>query len=211
MGYNYQDASRESQQEYFGRANVSRMNIEEREKTILLQKLSDREKRIAELERKLEQTEKDLTDYQFNYPKIKDLEKENGKLLQRIIQLEKDVTENESDCSMCDFPKLKQDLEKENAELKEQLEKETVQRIYNLNKSIEWKEKHRRLKKENAELKKRNGELAGQKANLERWFGEAKDIIRNLLSVLGSFLYDITEMSEFAQKTIKQAENFLKE
>jgi hypothetical protein len=39
-----------------------------------------REKRIAELERKLEQTEKDLTDYQFNYPKIKDLEKENAEL-----------------------------------------------------------------------------------------------------------------------------------
>ena len=76
-----------------------------------------REKRIADLERKLEQTEKDLTDYQFNYPKIKDLEKENGKLLQRIIQLEKDVTENESDCSMCNFPKLKQDLEKEKCEL----------------------------------------------------------------------------------------------
>ena len=39
-----------------------------------------REKRIAELEQKLEQTEKDLTDYQFNYPKIKDLEKENAEL-----------------------------------------------------------------------------------------------------------------------------------
>lgn len=57
MGYNYQDASRESQQEYFGRANVSRMNIEEREKTILLQKLSDREKRIAELKADLNEKE----------------------------------------------------------------------------------------------------------------------------------------------------------
>ena len=55
---------------------------------------------------------------------IAELEKEaeeNGKLLQRIVQLEKDVIENESNCSMCDFPKLKQDLEKENAELKERL------------------------------------------------------------------------------------------
>lgn len=43
-----------------------------------------REKRIAELERKLEQTEKDLTDYQFNYPKIKDLEKENTELKTRV-------------------------------------------------------------------------------------------------------------------------------
>lgn len=40
----------ETQQEYFGRANASRMSVEEREKTILLQQLSDREKRIAELE-----------------------------------------------------------------------------------------------------------------------------------------------------------------
>lgn len=37
--------------------------------------------------------------------------------------------------------------------------------------------------KENAELKKRNGELAGQKASLQRWLGEAKDLIRNLLRV----------------------------
>ena len=34
----------------------------------------------VELERKLEQAEKDLADYQFNYPKIKELEKENAEL-----------------------------------------------------------------------------------------------------------------------------------
>ena len=34
----------------------------------------------VELERKLEQTEKDLADYQFNYPTIKELEKENAEL-----------------------------------------------------------------------------------------------------------------------------------
>ena len=39
-----------------------------------------REERIVELERKLEQTEKDLADYQFNYPTIKDLEKKNAEL-----------------------------------------------------------------------------------------------------------------------------------
>jgi predicted nuclease with TOPRIM domain len=39
------------------------------------------------------------------------------------------------------------------------------------------------LEEENAELKKRNGELAGQKASLERWFGEAKGIIRNIIRV----------------------------
>lgn len=34
----------------------------------------------VELEQRLEQTEKDLADYQFNYPKIKELEKENAEL-----------------------------------------------------------------------------------------------------------------------------------
>ena len=51
--------------------------------------------------------------------KIVELEEENGKLLQRIKQLEKDVIENESECSMCDFPKLKQDLEKQIKQAKE--------------------------------------------------------------------------------------------
>lgn len=39
-----------------------------------------REKRIEELEQKLEQTEKDLADYQFNYPSIKELSKENAEI-----------------------------------------------------------------------------------------------------------------------------------
>lgn len=38
------------------------------------------QKRIEELEQKLEQTEKDLADYQFNYPSIKELSKENAEL-----------------------------------------------------------------------------------------------------------------------------------
>lgn len=55
-----------------------------------------KEKRIEELEQKLEQTEKDLADYQFNYPTIKEL--------------------TEGTC----FAHLKS-LEQENAELKEKL------------------------------------------------------------------------------------------
>ena len=47
-----------------------------------------REKRIAKLEQKLEQTEKDLADYQFNYPTIKELEKENAELKQKLKALE---------------------------------------------------------------------------------------------------------------------------
>lgn len=38
------------------------------------------QKDVAELERKLEQAEKDLLDYQFNYPTIKELQKENAEL-----------------------------------------------------------------------------------------------------------------------------------
>lgn len=43
-----------------------------------------REKQIEELERKLEQTEKDLADYQFNYPTIKELQKENAELKEKL-------------------------------------------------------------------------------------------------------------------------------
>ena len=39
--------------------------------------IEGRDIKIKELEQKLEQTEKDLADYQFNYPTIKELEKEN--------------------------------------------------------------------------------------------------------------------------------------
>ena len=42
------------------------------------------ENRIAELKRKLEQTEKDLADYQFNYPTIKVLQKENAELKEKV-------------------------------------------------------------------------------------------------------------------------------
>ena len=46
-----------------------------------------REKQIAELEQKLEQTEKDLADYQFNYPTIKELQKENADLKEEINKI----------------------------------------------------------------------------------------------------------------------------
>ena len=48
------------------------------------------EKKIEELEQKLEQTEKDLADYQFNYPTIKELEQEKRLLGERCTQLLKD-------------------------------------------------------------------------------------------------------------------------
>ena len=51
------------------------------------------------------------------------------------------------------------------------------------------------LKKENAELKNRNSELASQKASLERWYGEAKELIEELsssLSVVGDLFMKIS-------------------
>ena len=42
------------------------------------------------------------------------------------------------------------------------------------------------LEKENAELKNRNSELAGQKASLERWYGEAKEIIKKFLEFVNN-------------------------
>lgn len=44
------------------------------------------EKKIEDLEQKLEQTEKDLADYLFNYPTIKELEKENAEKIEQAEQ-----------------------------------------------------------------------------------------------------------------------------
>lgn len=76
-----------------------------------------REKRIIELEQKLEQTEKDLAEYQFNYPTIKELEKgceETQELLDKQIE-------------------ATYKLDKKNAELEQQIEKIKT----NLNDAIE--------------------------------------------------------------------------
>ena len=48
------------------------------------EQLTKKDKQIAELEQKLEQTEKDLADYQFNYPTIKELQEENEKLKEKL-------------------------------------------------------------------------------------------------------------------------------
>lgn len=58
---------------------------------------------------------------------------------------------------------------------------------------------------ENNALKKRNSELAGQKASLGRWLGEAKKIIGNLYAICKDNHYP--DSSVF----MEQAEQFLKE
>lgn len=75
-----------------------------------------------------------------------------------------------------------------------------------IDKSFEPFQLHiKELKEENAKLKERNSELAGQKASLERWFSEAKAIIRKY--------YNCGDPScEYSYEDIdKQAEQFLKE
>lgn len=119
-----------------------------------------REKRIADLERKLEQTEKDLIDYQFNYPKIKDLEKENALLKGRNKGFEQQVMglliKYEEVYKR--FPDLKsamdkaQTILKENAELKE-INTHTLSQL-NLDNG-ELIIENEQLRKENAELKEK--------------------------------------------------------
>jgi predicted nucleic acid-binding Zn-ribbon protein len=84
------------------------------------------EKENAELERKLEQTEKDLADYQFNYPTIKELQKELDYQKQARSIAENAVV----------------DLTKENTELKEELKdanKKVVHIACNQNKDLKRK------------------------------------------------------------------------
>ena len=49
--------------------------------------IEGRDVKIKELEQRLEQTEKDLADYQFNFPTIKELEKENEELKAQIEKM----------------------------------------------------------------------------------------------------------------------------
>ena len=69
------------------------------------------------------------------------------------------------------------------------------------------------LEKENVELKNRNSELAGQKASLERWYGEAKEILTKLLEEEKNNMYWVMNGSDKSSyyEVRKQAEQFLKE
>lgn len=55
----------------------------------------------------------------------------------------------------------------------------------------------------NESLRQRNAELAGQKASLERWLGEAKAIIKELIYADGRF-------ADSYPKLINKAEQFLR-
>ena len=103
-------------------------------KTGYLAGAEPREKRIAELEA----TNKRISDECHKL--VDSLEKIQSKNAELKARVEKRDT---------DILTLKGLTERQRIKF----EKETTQRIYNFNKSIEWKEKHRVLKKENAKLK----------------------------------------------------------
>ena len=93
-------------------------------------KLVDESKK--ELEQKLEQTEKDLADYQFNYPTIKELEKENADLkkrlafaraeFQRQYKENTELRDNYDQFKASAIPEIER-LQKEHTELKDELVK----------------------------------------------------------------------------------------
>ena len=67
-----------------------------------------------------------------------------------------------------------------------------------------------KLRKENSTLKFRNSELAGQKASLERWFGEAKKIIKEFMRIsvasVEEFEPEFTELIGQADELLKECE-----
>ena len=98
----------------------------------------------AELERKLEQTEKDLADYQFNYPTIKKLEKENTDLRDNYDQF-KAIAE----------PVIER-LKNENAELKAELkaiDEAAADARKHITESFRNKKSYWELEKDNIELR----------------------------------------------------------
>ena len=82
-----------------------------------------REKRIEELEQKLEQTEKDLADYQFNYPTIKELQKENAELKDELKSLRESIKDYGAGCYENGLRNGKRKLEEQLTKAKELLKR----------------------------------------------------------------------------------------
>lgn len=153
-----------------------------------------REKRIEELERKLEQTEKDLADYQFNYPTIKELEKENAELKNKLTEK---VTLESLDVVSAKM----NDLEKENSELKRN--KKTVVHLADC---LEEK-----MKERVEELETRCNELFLQNNEFAEHLTKAKEIIKILLQYDRGQFFDNRIIYEKYMRTRGDAEQFLKE
>ena len=145
------------------------------------------EKRIEDLEQKLEQTEKDLADYQFNYPTIKELQKENK-------------------------------------ELKEQGDKwfvfETEAGNWGMDKATQYTvDRHNYFYGTKEECQKWGVEhkikdYTGHKYcydRLDNQLTKAKEIIKDQKELLDRVLSGAETLSDFAQNTLRKAEQFIKE
>lgn len=181
-------------------------------------------KEIVELEQKLEQTEKDLTDYQFNYPTIKELEKEN-----KHLKEEMEIMTNF--CGAC-----KKKHEEENNKLLDIINGQDV-KIADLEKQVKYYEQQLSAmekgvcdvckvkdadyyEKQIADLEKKLKESEHNKKTVvhlsdcvsdiqDKQIEQAKEIIKNLL-ILKDDHFGNTKM-EWRVEVTEQAEQFLKE
>ena len=143
----------------------------------------EQEKRIAELEQKLEQTEKDLADYQFNYPTIKELTQTNNNLLDVI---------NNQDVKIAD---LEQDLKHKKIAIQTR-----NKRIADLEKKVKELEK---------ELAKMTSIAEHQQdCNMKRYFKleQAKELLKEFIA----WFTDQTESNNW-KLVVEQAEQFIGE
>jgi predicted nucleic acid-binding Zn-ribbon protein len=157
-----------------------------------------------ELEEKLEQTEKALADYQFNYPSIKELEQENAALKNEIVNL-KGVIESLSE--------QRDGLEKEKCELlgiiqgKDKTIKD-MQDNYDGYKAVAEPEIER-LKKECGKVQDWTSEYYELENLMNNKVAEAKEIIKGLLCLKSTISSAQDAENRFSVR--EKAEEFLKE
>ena len=134
------------------------------------------------------------TMYEYREKEIQDFKETNHELAETCIERKKRIAELEEKISVLLSCKNCPDNKGGLICQKEYEDKCLSQKIQYI----------KELKEENAELKKRNGELAGQRANLNRWLGEAKVALRNVIDYLGQFCSDYPDC-------VIKAEYFLQE
>ena len=171
----------------------------------IIEILTEKDKQIKELEQKLEQTEKDLADYQFNYPTIKELEKEN-----KHLKEEMEIMTNF--CGAC-----KKKHEEENNKLLDVINNQDV-KIADLEQDL----KHKKIA-----IQTRNKRIADleetckdKDRQLDNWYKEwqkqdkqieqAKQIISKQKKIIED-VCDINFLSSESKKTLEQAEQFISE
>ena len=172
--------------------------------------IEGRDVKIMELEQKLEQTEKDLADYQFNYPTIKELEKENADLkkrlefaraeFQRQYKENTELRDNYDQFKAIAEPEIKR-LKEENAELNDKLNnwvKCAELRLAN------WQ----KCEKENAELKEKYNRVDIIGYDALKNLTEAKERIRALLFHLTNDTFYVT--FETQEQSVERARQFLR-